>query len=169
MDIGWPYFKELIDGTSPRYSYISSTTSYFVFLRDRDLSFSCVLNRDGGAHVNEFEGSYQPGATPFVSSAWNSFTNLTGNATTTVKSGPTVLVQIIINTNNTGGTVTIYDNTAASGTQVGRMQIGTPSGGVLSSSGLQSPGVYMYGIQLAIGLTITTAGSAGNNITVIYR
>lgn len=166
MIVSWTFLKELLSA-GLRYSYLTTPSTYLVFIRDHEIKFSCDIIRDGSDDVVDFETNYQAGATPFISSAWNSFINLTGNATTTVKSGPTALVQIIINTNNSGGTVTIYDSLSASGTQVGRMQIGTPSGAL--GAGLQSPGVYIYGIQLALGLTIVTAGAAGNNITVLYR
>lgn len=100
----------------------------------------------------------------------NSYINLTGNATTTVKSGSGILHAVIIGNNNTGGTVTIYDNTAGSGTVIMNMQLGTPSGGLLSTTGLSGP-EYLNALNLGFstGLTIVTTGSANNNITLIYQ
>lgn len=100
----------------------------------------------------------------------NKFRNLTGNATTTVKSGSGTLSGVLINNNTTGGTITIYDNTAASGTLIGTFTVGSPSGGLLSSSGQPSPfSTGPLGLEFATGLTIVTAGSASNNVTILYR
>jgi hypothetical protein len=65
----------------------------------------------------------------------NSYRNITGNSTVTVKSSGGTLHGIMVNNNSTGGTITIYDNTAGSGTVIAVLQVGTPSGGLLSSSG----------------------------------
>lgn len=100
-----------------------------------------------------------------------SYNRQTGNGTTTVKSGAGTLIGIIINNDNTGGTFTVYDNTAGSGTIImGAVQMGTPSGGLLSSTGLRGPN-YLGTLNIAFttGLTVVRAGDANNNITVIYR
>lgn len=100
----------------------------------------------------------------------NTYSNLTSNATTTVKSGAGILHAIIINANWTGGTITIYDNTAASGTKIFTMTIGSPTGGLLSTSGQSGPfSTGPLGLEFSTGLTIVTAGSTSNNITVLYR
>lgn len=91
----------------------------------------------------------------------NSFINLTGNATTTVKSGSGKLQSIVINDNNTGGTVGIYDNTAGSGTLIGTIAIAP----VLSGQG---PTSLFYGLKFSTGLTLVTSGSSNNDITVVY-
>jgi antitoxin component of MazEF toxin-antitoxin module len=99
------------------------------------------------------------------------FKNITGNATTVVKSGSGTMRSICINNNSTGGTVTIYDNTAGSGTIIFTFSIGTPSGGLLSSTG--SPGPFCASadidLEFSTGLTIVTAGSTSNNVTAIYK
>lgn len=97
------------------------------------------------------------------------FRNLTGNATTTVKSGAGVLHTLTINNNSTGGTVTVYDNTAGSGTVIMTLQVGSPSGGLLSTSGTPGPVSLRLDIAFATGLTVVTAGSASNNITCAYQ
>jgi hypothetical protein len=84
----------------------------------------------------------------------DSYHNLTGNATTTVKSGSGVLDRIVVNTAGTSSTVTVYDNTAGSGTK-----IATASG--------NAQVVLSYGVHFATGLTIVTTGSP--DITVSYR
>jgi hypothetical protein len=101
---------------------------------------------------------------------FSSFQNLTGNVTTTLKSGSGVLKGILINNNTTGGTLTLYDNTSASGTKIATMTIGTPSGGLLSGNGQGGPFlVDGLNIEFKNGLTVVTAGSTSNDITVLYR
>lgn len=80
--------------------------------------------------------------------------NIATNTTTTVKSGSGYLKRITVNT-TAAGTITIYDNTAASGTKIG----------ILKSS--VAEGTYEYGGRFAIGLTIVTA--AASDITVVYQ
>jgi hypothetical protein len=92
----------------------------------------------------------------WIAAAYN-FTNITTDATTTVVSGPSVLGAICINTTASTETITIYNNTAASGTKVGTITLGTSSGGC-----------YSYNAYLATGLTIVTAVAAGD-ITVIWH
>lgn len=100
----------------------------------------------------------------------NKFLNIVGNATTTIKSGSGRLHSFTINDNTTNGTITIYDNTAASGTKIGTFQIGSPSGGLLSSSGQQGPIIIgPLGCEFSTGLTVVTSGSSNNNITVLYQ
>jgi|ERR1035437_522038 hypothetical protein len=98
-----------------------------------------------------------------VTSQRNKYTNLTGNATTTIKSGSGTLNGIMINNAGSSGTATIYDNTAASGTIIAILTI--PSGGVnpvpAAMTGL--------GIEFATGLTVVLAGSTANNFTFLWR
>lgn len=106
----------------------------------------------------------------FASVGGYGYRNITGNATTVVKPVPGRLNSIVINKNWTGGTVTIYDNTSATGTIIGTIDVGTPSGGLLSSSGIPGPvTINFLNIETTTGLTIVTSGSTSNNITVIYR
>lgn len=100
------------------------------------------------------------------------YSHLTSNVTTTVKSGTGRLHSININNNNTGGTITVYDNTAGSGTIMMKLQLGSPSGGPLSTSGQVGPSLVgplgPNGLTFSTGLTVVTAGSTSNDITVIY-
>lgn len=82
------------------------------------------------------------------------FTNITTNTTTTVKDRRGVLKAIVVNT-TAAGAITIYDNTAASGTKIG----------TLKSSIVE--GVYEYNCRFFTGLTIVTAASS--DITVIWE
>ena len=91
--------------------------------------------------------------------AGNSFLNITTATTTTVKSGAGVLCSLIINKKVLSGVVTIYDNTAASGTLIGT--ITDPA--TLLSNQLFVP----YEVNFSTGLTIVT--STATDITVVYR
>ena len=72
------------------------------------------------------------------------YSNLTGNSTTTVKSGLGILHGIMMNNNSTQGVVKVYDNTAGSGTLISTIQCGSPSGGLLSSTRKSSTFICWY-------------------------
>jgi hypothetical protein len=74
--------------------------------------------------------------------------------TTTVKSGAGFLHAITVNT-TAAGSITIYDNTTATGTVLA----------VIKASVLE--GTFVYNVGFATGLTIVTAGAS--DITVSYR
>lgn len=92
----------------------------------------------------------------WIGAAYN-FLNITTDATTTVFSGPGVLGAICINTTAATETITIYNNTAASGTKVGTITLASASGGC-----------FAYNTYLSLGLTIVTATAAGD-LTVIWH
>ena len=100
-----------------------------------------------------------------------SFLNITTNATTTVKSGAGTLHGFTVNNNGftTAGTITIYDNTAASGTLIGTFTIPLmPPGTVLLATTFIPP--QYFDLSFSTGLTIVTATTApAANITVMYR
>ncbi len=88
----------------------------------------------------------------------NKFTHIHGAATTTVKSGAGKLDSLIINA-QTGQIITIYDNTAASGTVIAIVV-----GGTKSDLTTCTP----YNIEFSTGLTVvTTTGTS--DITVTYQ
>ena len=80
--------------------------------------------------------------------------NITTGTTTTVKSGSGVLKAITVNT-TAAGAITIYDNTAASSTEIGTLKASV------------AEGTYEYNVSFDTGLTIVTA--AASDITVSYR
>lgn len=85
---------------------------------------------------------------------------LAAPTTTTVRGGPGVLHTITINTPVASSVITIYDNTAASGTKIGTI--------TLPATLLQEgPYTAIYDVIFATGLTITTATGA-SDITVSY-
>lgn len=81
-------------------------------------------------------------------------TNITTATTTTVKSGAGFLHAITINT-TAAGTITIYDNTAGSGTKIG----------IIKASVVEQ--TLTYNVSFTTGLTIVTA--AASDITVSWR
>ena len=90
--------------------------------------------------------------------ASSSYLHLSANGTTTVKSGAGVLRRIVINTR--GGitnTLTIYNNTTATGTVIG--VIDTNAAG----------GEFGYGLAFTTGLTVVLAGGFAADITIIYE
>ncbi len=89
-----------------------------------------------------------------ISGTGLSFSNITTATTTTVKSGSGLLHTLSINS-TAAGTITIYDNTAASGTK-----IATIKASVVEQT-------YIYDIAFTTGLTIVTG--AASDITVSYR
>lgn len=89
-----------------------------------------------------------------------SFNNITTATTTTVKSGAGTLHSIITNTTAASATVTIYDNTAGSGTKIGT----TTNPVSLLQMG---PLTAIYDVAFATGLTIVTTGT--QDITVTYK
>ena len=87
-----------------------------------------------------------------------SFRNITTATTTTVKSGAGILIGISCNTNAANGnTVTVYDNTAGSGTTICKI---TTSGGTSPGNG------FNYNLAFSTGLTAVTTGTS--DWTFIY-
>lgn len=87
----------------------------------------------------------------------NLFRNITGIATTTVKSGAGRLHNVCINSGLTA-VYTIYDNTAASGTTIAIITNSTTTNVVCAA----------YNVEFSTGLTIVTTG-VGTNITIGYQ
>lgn len=80
--------------------------------------------------------------------------NITTATTTVVKTGRGVCVSIVLNATN-AGIITVYDNTAASGTKIA----------TIAASALAGT-TFGYLCQFTTGLTIVTASA--DNITVVY-
>jgi bifunctional ADP-heptose synthase (sugar kinase/adenylyltransferase) len=87
--------------------------------------------------------------------AYNLYKNISTATTTVVDSGAGTLDRIIINT-TTASTITVYDNTAASGTKIATIAASVPNGTNL-----------VYNLKFNTGLTIVTAGAS--DITVVYN
>ena len=84
-------------------------------------------------------------------------TNITSQATTVIATGVGVLHTITFNKPVATGTVTIYNNTAASGTRIGAITV--PASPM--------PVTLTYDAAFGVGLTIVT-GTADQDITVTW-
>lgn len=85
------------------------------------------------------------------------YTNITTQATTAIKATAGILHTVCVNTPAATGTVTIYDNTSATGTKIGTI-----------TSFASQPECYIYDVWFSTGLTIVTA-TAAPDITVSWR
>ena len=83
------------------------------------------------------------------------YVNITTNTTTILKRSAGRLHRVVVNEFNTSNTMTIYDNSAASGAIIG----------TVSSS---TEGPFDYGVEFHTGLTIVTAGGSAGDVTVVY-
>ena len=86
------------------------------------------------------------------------FTNIATATTTVVKSGAGRLARIVVNTAVAGGVITIYNNTAGSGTTIATI--------TMPATLLQNHFEIEYNCRFHTGLTIVT--SAATNITVVH-
>jgi hypothetical protein len=86
-----------------------------------------------------------------------SYKNITTDTTTTLKTGPGYLHTVCVNTPAATGTITIYDNTAASGTKI-----------ALITSFASVSGCFVYDVAFWTGLTVVTA-TATPDVTVSFR
>ena len=84
------------------------------------------------------------------------FTNITTATTTVVKSGAGRLIHIVVNKPVSASSITIYNNTAASGTKIG----------TITNSTVVTPYFLDYDARFDTGLTIVTSGA--DDITVVY-
>lgn len=92
------------------------------------------------------------------SSTGYSYTNIAGAATTTLKSGAGKFVRLVINKAVASSAITIYDNTAGSGTKIATV--------TQPLSILQSQTSMTYEVAFATGLTIVT--SSTDDITIVW-
>lgn len=86
------------------------------------------------------------------------FSNIAGAATTTVKTGAGTLRKIVVNKAVASGVITVYDNTAGSGTKIATV--------TNPATLLHSQMELVYDAAFATGLTVVT--SAADDITVVY-
>ena len=86
------------------------------------------------------------------------YSNITGTTTTVLKAGSGVLKLITLNGPVATGTISIFDNTAGSGTSIG----------VITTPASPMPLTLDFEVQFKVGLTIVTA-TAAQNITVAYQ
>ena len=86
------------------------------------------------------------------------YTNITGQTTTTPKPASGFLHTVCLNTPTATSVITMFDNTAASGTKIGTITV------VASPQ----PYCFIYNVSFNVGLTIVTA-TASSDITVSWE
>lgn len=101
--------------------------------------------------------------TPYNAPVGVSYKNISGAGTITVKSGAGLLASINVNQAASAAAVTLYDNTAASGTKIGSIVYGAAATAPVSLPFGPNGG----GINFNTGLVIVTSGSV--DLTVAYR
>lgn len=89
-----------------------------------------------------------------------SFSNISAPATTTVKTGAGVFKRLVFNKPVASGVITIYDNTAASGTKIATI---TEPATLLAQGAFSTD----YDLLFSTGLTVVT--SAADDITIVYK
>lgn len=86
------------------------------------------------------------------------YSNITGQATTTLKAGPGSLHSITFNAPTATEVITIWDNITNSGTKIGTITVPASP----------QPVTLLYDVSFGKGLTLTTA-TASSDITVSFR
>jgi hypothetical protein len=86
------------------------------------------------------------------------YQNVTGDTTTTVKSSSGFLHCLTLNAPTATEVITIYDNTAGSGTKIGTITVPASP----------QPVTLHYDVAFWVGLTIVTA-TASSDITVSFQ
>lgn len=101
--------------------------------------------------ATQYAGGVNPGS--------HQHTNISTQTTTAVKASQGTLVGIMVNTKAANGVITVYDNTAGSGTTIATI--------TAPATLLDNAQYFHYGVHFRTGLTIVTA-TATQNITVIW-
>lgn len=115
------------------------------------IAAACILAF--GFYTNAPAQTYGP---PQLTITAYSYVNITGQATTTVKSSGGILHTVCINTPAATETITIYDNITGHGTKIGTATVYASTNPCLT-----------YDVAFSTGLTIVTA-TASSDITVSY-
>ena len=114
---------------------------------------------DGSAVTQPVSGTVAAtqSTSPWVTGEQDSFVHLAANATTTIKSGAGALHTVVINTKGITNTLTLYDNTAGSGTVIAVIDT------TLSTT------AFVYDLAFSVGLTTVVAGGTAADLTLTYR
>ena len=86
------------------------------------------------------------------------FANISGAATTVVKSGAGTLHRLTINKPVAASTITVYNNTAGSGAKIAT---------ITNPAGAGQPYYIDYIVRFDVGLTIITSGA--DDVTAVYQ
>lgn len=150
-------------------SSVTSTGNYFGCHQSRYLQITPTALSTGSATVQPVLMNAAPtcatvaqngqnAATPIFAapvanvSGGYTYTNVTSATTTTVKSGAGFFKRVTINTCVASATITLYDNTAASGTKIGTLTCP-------SSLTSEVPTFVDFEAAFATGLTAVTSGA----------
>ena len=117
----------------------------------------CTTNLDASSGVTIERCSPASASVPLPVQASYNYTNITTDATTVVKASAGVLHSICVGTSAATETITVYDNTAGSGTKISTVTLYASTNPCL-----------VYDVGFATGLTIVTATAAGD-LTVSWR
>lgn len=88
-----------------------------------------------------------------------SYTNMTTATTTQIRTGPGILHAITINKPVASATITVYDNTASSGTTIGTV--------TLPATLLDDLNTLFYDVAFTTGLRVVT--SQATDITISWK
>jgi hypothetical protein len=92
------------------------------------------------------------------------YTPLSANGTTTIKTGPGQFFGFQVINAGTTWTITVYDNTAASGNLL------SPNAQTISSANNYLSGIpAALGINFSTGLTIVLAGTTPGTINILWQ
>lgn len=123
------------------------------------------VSTDGGLYAPLMDNFHQLKVVPVgtisasnvaASTGGYSFSHLAANGTTTIKSGAGTLHTVSINNTGTTDTVTIYDNTAGSGS-------------VIAVIGSSVETTLKYDLAFSTGLTVVIAGTTAPDVTFTYK
>ena len=112
------------------------------------MTFTCSAYASAGFESVEF--------IPDVSTNVFDYNHITTNTNTLLRSSPTILHTITINTIGSGETITVYDNSVCSTTVIAVI---TPAAGA----------TFTFDVSTTNGLCITTAGTTPGDYTVAFR
>jgi hypothetical protein len=97
------------------------------------------------------------GNSPVFVSQSDSYAHFAGaNAGTSIKNGAGTLRKVVVNTKGTTATLTLYDNTSASGTVIAVLDL------------TAQPGTFMFDAAFTIGCFAVITGTL-SDVTITYR
>lgn len=66
IELNWINMKGVISAASLPYKYYEISGNYYIYARDGEIHFQCIIRKDGGDDQTDFETSYKSGASPTV-------------------------------------------------------------------------------------------------------
>lgn len=136
-------------------TFVGGTTTGTIMFRTLPTS-TYAVSQGGSSWAVTQSGAWSVSPLALATGGY-SFSNLAANATTTVKSGAGTLHSITINTLGTADTITVYDNTAGSGTKIATINSAV------------SQGTLLYDLAFSTGCTLVIAGTTPPDVSVMYK